>query len=255
MPTVTLLAKAYNSFQVKELYATLKSTFKDLKVKFEVCGVTNRDWIQLSVSGEDENVTLHYMDDKIGFCPTNLESVRKFSTIHGRVIGLDKNRNELCVDIGVFSPDPVDAAVSLPRLQAQLADGRKISLGKLVELFGLCKNLPLSIKVLSVDSDRSRIEAELAEAQQDQYGDWTRSLLDRLQIIGASYGEIKSALAKTGFNRDVVAIEALGTFEYSMVCKLGTDAAGLIPRLGKNLGKAAFTIFNPRKVIEFFGEE
>jgi hypothetical protein len=29
----------------------------------------------------------------------------------------------------------------------------------------------------------------------------------------------------------------------------------LIPRLGKNLGKAAFTIFNPRKVIEFFGEE
>jgi hypothetical protein len=253
MPTVTLLAKAYNSFQLKELYATLKPTFKDLKVKFEACGVTDRDWIQLSVSGEDENVTLHYMDDKIGFCPTNLESVRKFSTIRGRVIGLDKN--ELYVDIGVFSPDVVDAAVSLPRLQAQLADGRKMSLGKLVELFGLCKNLPLSVRVLSVNSDRSRVEAELAEAQQDQYGNWIRSLLDRLQIIGASYGEIKSALAKTGFNRDVVAIETLGTFEYSMVCKLGTDAAGLIPRLGKNLGKAAFTIFNPRKVIEFFGEE
>jgi hypothetical protein len=238
-----------------ELNSSLKSTFKDLKVKTEVCGVTNRGWIQLSVSGEDENVVLQYMDDKFGICPASLKSVGKFSTIKGRVIDLDKSKSELHVDVGVFSPSVVDAAVTLRRLQAQLADGRKISLGKLADLFGLCKNLPLAVKILDVDSDRSRIEAELAQGQQSQYGDWTRSLLDRLQIIGASHDEIRSVLAKTGFSRDVVAVEPLGTFEYSMVCKLGTDAAGLIPRIGKNLGKAAFTVFNPRKIIEFLGEE
>jgi hypothetical protein len=255
MPTVTLLIKVYNGFQRKELNTSLKSTFKDLKVKTEVCGVTNRGWIQLSVSGEDENVVLQYMDDKFGICPANLKSVGKFSTIRGRVVDLDGSKSELYVDVGVFSPGVVDAAVSLRRLQAQLADGREMSLGKLVDLFGLCKNLPLTVKILEVDSDRSRIEAELAQRQQSQYDDWTRSLLDRLQIIGASHDEIESVLAKTGFSRDVVAVEPLGIFEYSVVCKLGTDAAGLIPRIGKNLGKAAFTVFNPRKIIAFLGEE
>jgi hypothetical protein len=166
-----------------------------------------------------------------------------------------KNKSEFSVDVGVFSPNIVDAVVSLQCLQAQLADGRKIPLSRLVELFGLCGNLPLTIKILRIDDERNRIEAELAEKQRNQFSDWTRSLLDRLQIIGASHDEIKSALEKAGFRRDVVAIEPLGTFERSVVCKFGTDAAGLIPRIGKNLGRAAFTVFNPRKIVELLGED
>jgi len=31
-----------------------------------------------------------------------------------------------------------------------------------------------------------------------------------------------------------------------LTCKLGTDAAGLIPKIGRNLKKAKFAVFNPK---------
>jgi len=44
-------------------------------------------------------------------------------------------------------------------------------------------------------------------------------------------------------------------FEHAVLCKLGTDAAGLIPRMGKNLRKAVFSVFNPRKILALFGDD
>jgi hypothetical protein len=58
---------------------------------------------------------------------------------------------------------------------------------------------------------------------------------------------VKSA----GFERDVVDIEPLGIFESAVACKLGTDAVGLIPRIGRTLRNAAFATFSPRKIRAF----
>ena len=43
-------------------------------------------------------------------------------------------------------------------------------------------------------------------------------------------------------------MESLGLFEYALTCKLGTDAAGLIPRIGKILKTAKLTVFNPKRI-------
>jgi hypothetical protein len=40
-----------------------------------------------------------------------------------------------------------------------------------------------------------------------------------------------------------------------VVCKLGTDAVGLIPKIGKNLGNAGFAVFSPGRILAFFGNE
>jgi len=255
MPTVTLLAKAYNDFQLKQVGRNLGSTFDGLKVQTKICEVTSRGWIQIAVSGEDETVALHYLADRIGLCPADLENVKKFSTIKGYVVASDGNKNELCIDIGVFSPTNVDAAIPLQKLQAQLGDGRKASLRKFIEVFGFCEKLPLTIKILSVDKEKNRIEAELSENQQEQYRNWARTLLDRLLILGASHDEIRLALKSAGFSRDVIGIEPLGILEYAVVCKFGTDAAGLIPRIGRKLNQAAFSVFKPRRILEFFEEK
>jgi hypothetical protein len=52
--------------------------------------------------------------------------------------------------------------------------------------------------------------------------------------------------------RDTVGIEALGFFERAIVCKLGTDAVGLISKVGRNLKNATFAVFSPKKVLDFF---
>jgi hypothetical protein len=251
MLTVTLHAKAYNNFQLKLIDKLLKSKIKGLNVKTEVSGITPRRWVQITVSGEDEKVAVHYLADEIGLCPTHLEDMAKFSTIKGYIIGMDKSKGELLVDIGVFSPKIIDATISLQYLQAQLVDGRKIAFKKIVELFGFCENLPLTVKILNIDKEKNHVEAMLAEKQLTQYRSWTKSLLDQLIILGSSIYEVRLTLRKAGLNRDVLNVEPLGLFEFAVMCKLGTDAAGLIPKVGKNLRSAAFTVFNPKKVLAF----
>lgn len=255
MPTITLLAKAYNSFQLKQIDKNISITFEGLNVEIKIRGIAQRGWVEIAVSGMDENVALHYLGDRIGLCPADLENVKKFSNMKGYITGANESRNELYVDIGVFSPKIVDATVPLQKLQAQLGDGRKISLRKFVEVFGFCEKLPLTIKILSVDKEKGRVEAELSEKQQNQYKHWTRTLLDRLLILGASHDEIRLALKNTGFDRDVIDVEPLGILEHAVVCKLGTDAAGLIPRIGRRLSHAAFSVFKPTRILEFLEEK
>jgi len=251
MPAVTLSTKAYSNLQLKLVNEFLKSTLKGLNVETRILEVTPRGWVQLTVSGEDEDVAIRYLAEEVGLCPTSLEHVEKSSTIKGFVTALNKSRGELYVDLGASSPSIVDAAVSLQSLQAQLVDGRKIALRKVVELFGFCENLPLSVKVVNIDREKPHIEAALSEKQLAQFREWMRSLLDRLIVLDVSLDEVKHVLKTAGCSRDVVGIEPLGLFEHAVACKLGTDAAGLIPKVGKNLRNATFSIFNPRKILEF----
>ncbi len=73
-------------------------------------------------------------------------------------------------------------------------------------------------------------------------------MLDRLIVTGASRYEVNLIIAQEGLDRDVIDVEVLGTFEHALVCKLGTDAAGLIGSIGRRLRKAKFTVFNPKKM-------
>jgi len=252
MPTVTLLTKVFGGLRSKDLDENLRVMLEGLKVVAETRAATSRGWMQVTITGEDENVALNYLEQRIGLCPSSLENVARFSTITGRVKSLKESNNELLVDIGVFSPKIFDAAIPLSRLRAQLVDGERLSLDKIVWLFGLCENLPLTVKIERLDEERSLFKAEVAEDQMRRYAEWTGSLLDRLLILGAPLGRVKHALEQAGLNRDVVEVEQLGAFDFEAVCKMGTDAVGLIQKTGRNLGNAALAVFSPRRVLPFF---
>jgi hypothetical protein len=251
MHTVTLLIKAYNNSQLRMIKELLKSSLEGLKAESEVSEAAPSRWVRITVSGEDEKTALNYLEREFGRCPEQLESVEKFSTIKGRITKLDKSNNEVSVDVGVLSPRVVEATIPLVRLQGQLVDGRKVALSKLIELFGFCENLPLTVKVLNVAVSENHVEAMLARKQLAQYGSWTKSLLDRLVILGATLHDVESAVKRAECGRDVVNVEPLGLLEYAVVCKLGTDAAGLIPKVGRQLSQAVFSVFSPKRILEF----
>jgi len=249
MPTVTLLEKVYGSLSPENFEPVYSSLCKGLKVKLRVVGETNRGWVQIEVSGEDEIAALHFLDRETGLAPVSLDTLRKFSVTRGRVVFSGKSKKELYVDIGVFSPETYDAVIPLQGLQAQLADGKKLPLRRLVELFCLCDNLPLEVKIVrDVDAKKRRIEAELSEAQLSQITSWIRSSFDRLIVLGAFVYDVERAVKLSRHFRDVVKIESLGMLEHVALCKLGTDAVGLIPKLGRFLPDAAFVPFSPRKI-------
>ena len=248
MTTRTLLTKISTDSQLKQIDKALKHSLNGLEVEATVIGTVAGGWVQVAIAGEDEGIATNYLIKEIGFCPTNFENVKKFSTLKGYVRGIG---GELTVDVGVFEPKIVHATVPLRQLQAKLVDGRKIALKKIAELFGLCEGLPLTVKVISLDEAESRIDAELSSKQISKYGVWRDSLLDRLLVLGSSLHEINATIERGKLDRDVIEVEPLGVFEHALTCKLGTDAAGLIPKIGRNMKNARFAVFNPKRLRDF----
>jgi hypothetical protein len=249
MTALTLLTKIDNDSQLKQVAKALQVLLKGLEVEVKVLGAVAGGWVQISLSGEDEEIATNYVIKKVGLCPASFKNVKKFSTLKGYI--RDVGKNELTVDVGVFQPKIVPATVSLSHLQAALVDGRKVALRKIAELFGFCEGLPVSVKVKDLDEEDSRLDAELASKQVRKYAVWRESLLDRLLVLGAAFHEVEATLEHAKLDRDVIDVENLGLFEHAFTCKLGTDAAGLIPKIGRSLKSARFAVFNPKTLRRF----
>ncbi len=111
--------------------------------------------------------------------------------------------------------------------------------------------MPLEVKILGdVDVEMGIVEAELSELQFSQFFRWVRSNLDRLLVFGVPLSSVERAVKASRHFRDIIRIESLGLFEHAALCKLGTDAVGLIPKLGSLLPTAVLASFSPRKVAK-----
>jgi hypothetical protein len=253
MTTLTLLVKASNLGQVKQIDELLKAQFEELDVEVQVLTNSANKWVQVSLSGEDEAIATSYVTKQIGTCPTNLEVAKNSPVLKGYISQLDLNKQELIVDAGIFEPKTVLATISLPCLQKQLVDERKVDLKKIAEIYGLAERIPINIKPLSPNDEESEVlEAELSVDQVEKLHGWQQSLLDRLIILGASKETIENVLERTRLNRDVIGIETFGMFEHALTCKLGTNAAGLVGVVGRYLRNSVFVVFNAKKSLDFY---
>jgi hypothetical protein len=250
MTALALLTKISDNNQLEQVGKALKFSFKGLEVETEIIGTVAGGWVQIALAGEDEGIATNYVIKEIGLCPSNFGNVKRFSTLKGYIKNIGKN-GELSVDVGVFQPKIIYATVALRYLQTKLVDGRELALRKIAELFGLCEGLPVSVKVLGLKEEESRIDAELSGRQIRQYLVWRESLLDRLLVLGSSLHEVTAAIEHAQLKRDVIDVEPLGLLEHALTCKLGTDAAGLIPKIGRTLKNAHFSVFNAKTVINF----
>jgi len=247
---VLLLEKTYGHVPAQAFEPLLKSMCKDLKVQVKVVTETAQEWVEVEVNGEDKLVVLQLLQREFGLAPKSVDNVEKFSVLRGRIVDSRKSGSELYVDVGVFVPKVVYAELPLQSLQAQLADGKRLALQRLIELFCVLDYLPLHVRIVNTElgSENQTFLAELAERQLALFTDWLRSSLDRLVILGAQYGNVEHAVENSRHFRDVVRIESLGWLEHAVVCKLGTDAVGLIPAIGRFLRTATLAPFSPRKI-------
>lgn len=256
MPIVTILEKLYGSYSP----TTFEKIFSDLIIglKAQLCfvGTTDRGWIQLDVSGADETAALSLLDRKIGLALDSSDNLKKFSVMQGKIIFSNKNGNKLYVDLGVGSPNVCDAAVSDKLVYTQLTDGKEIPHKKLVELFCLYDNFPLEIKIIEdVIVGNETVKAQLSESQLSFFKSCISSRFDRLIILGSLFYDVERAIKLSRHSRDIIRIESLGVLEQVVLCKLGTDAVGLIPRIGRSLKSAVLFPFSPKKIIETLGSE
>lgn len=242
-----LLAKIHRPGNLDRIKRTVFEFLEDLDAKAEITGIVAGKWPEIEISGEDEGIATSYIAREIGFCPEKLQTVEEFAILKGYVTSAEEERG-ISVDVGVFEPSAVDATIPLSHLRAQLVDGRSLETKGIAELYGFCKDLPIQVKVTEVDQTNIHMEAELSTMQVLRLKSWIESLMDRLIVVGATYGEVQKALCHGGLKRDVVDIESLGVLEHALACKLGTDAVGLVSIIGRRLGNAKLTVFNSRRL-------
>jgi hypothetical protein len=254
MPTVTLLEKLYSSASPEIFEKQYSSLLSGLDVQIRFVGTTDRGWIQLEVSGKDENIAISFLDREAGLASTALDEIKKFSVLQGRIISSGKTTSELHVEIGTLQV--LNAALSEKCLQAQLADGKNIPLPELVELFCLYDNLPLEIKIAqNAKAGKNAVKAQLSDAQLSMFSRWVRNGFDRLIVLGSTFSDVEHAVKFSKHSRDTIKTESLGVLEQVIICKLGTDAVGLIPKLGRFLKSAVLVPFSPKKITEALGNQ
>lgn len=249
MPTVTLLEKLYANISLKMAESQIQASCKGLEVTVRVAEATSRRWLQLNVSGEDEVAALNLLKKKFGIAPAYIKNIREGNIYTGKIIFSGKSRTEIHVDIGAFLPKHMIAAVSLQHLQSQLVDGKRLPLQRLSQLFCFLDNFPVEILIKGTHNEQRFFAAELSERQILLFSSWVASNLDRLVVLGAFPKTIENAVRASGHLRDIVEIENLGMLEHAIVCKLGTDAVGLIPRFGRLIPNAVFGVFSPTEIL------
>lgn len=248
MPSVTLLEKLYANLSRKTAESRIQASCEGLDVTIKVAEVTKRGWIRLDVSGEDEVAALSLLEKEFGIVPVYAKNVIEGDVYSGKIILSGRSSIEIYVDVGVFLPEYMEATVTLQHLQAQLVDGKKLPLQRITQLFCFLDNLPIRILIKRIDGKRNHFIAELAEAQISLISQWTGSNLERLIVVGVFSDTVENAVKRIGHLRDIAEIERLGMLEHAVVCKLGTNAVGLIPKLGRLMPNAVFGVFSPKEI-------
>jgi hypothetical protein len=249
MIELTLLVKTHSEHQSRQIEKALNRPFGELNVKARIVGTKAGGWVQAVFDGEDENIAANYAVNELGVCPAGTDKLRGETILKGYIVDFAKANERLTVDVGIFQPKTVHTVIPLLYLQTQLVEGKKMSLKKISELYGLCEDLPVEVKVGRFAGEESEIEARFSDNEVERFQTWKESLLDRLMILGLSIQDIRNILKHENLDRDIIDIESLGLLEHALTCKLGTDAAGLIPRIGKKVRRARFAVFNPKKLL------
>lgn len=250
MTKLILLEKLYGSnwFRAKRLIQKrLFSVAAGLNIFLKKIKKTPRGLIQIEVTGEDIIVFKNYLKKTYGLAVEELKQVNIKRKIRGKIVDSGRIGYGIYVDIGITSPKTIDALVPLYKLRSQLLGGRQFSIKKILKNYCLYDNMPLEIIITKVDYENMKIEAELSKNQIVTYRKWFDTDLDRVIVIGATADIVNEAIKKSRVSRDIEKIVSFGLLEQSIICKKGTEAPGIIAKIGSNLPKVSLRAFSSKK--------
>jgi len=228
-----------------KLEKTLNGLKGDLTASLTLDGFSERGWARINVIGEDSEIVAELITRKFGVAHTKLNEVDIAGVYDAQPIESDKEG--LTCDLGLSGPSPT-CLIPSRNLQAQLADGKTMQTRKLVECYCLYPGERISVRATRKTNDE--IEAWLSDEEIDLLSRRITSGLDRIMASDCYKEEAEAAVLKTHLTRDVIAVESVTLTMQSIICKLGTDAVGLIPKLGYILRKQRFRPFSPKKIVK-----
>jgi hypothetical protein len=190
-------------------------------------------WLQIRARGEDAGAFLNLLKQEYGEAPMSRSNLEKWDVVNGFVAGAGRIGYGVYIDIGIQQPAPKDALYPLHRMRAQLADGEAKSSREILDANGLTDYVPMKSVVTELEGEN--ISVELADEARDELVSWRKYPFDRVIVIGADKTQAENAVKASGLQSDIVEVESLSLFVQSLLCKIGTDAHGVIAKIGNRL--------------------
>ena len=209
----------------------LVNQVKGLNVEFEFS--LERYWLLIRAKGEDAEAFLNLIKREYGEVPLSRSNLEMWDVVNGFITGAGRIGYGVYVDIGIQHPAPKDALYPLHRMRAQLAEGEPKSAREILEANALVDYVPLKMVVTELEDEN--ISVELNDAERDKLVTWRKYPFDRVIVVGADKTLVENAVRASGLEGDVVKVESLSLFVQSILCKIGTDAPGVIAKIGNRL--------------------
>jgi hypothetical protein len=218
----------------------------ELSASAALAGFSDNGWAKIDIEGEDREILQEIISRELGRAQTDLAQIENQSSYLGIVntVGAD-----LAVDIGIEKPAPLNVVVSPRALRAQLCDGKLLSCKEITENYCIHTGSRLAVRITRSERDTRRLEGWLADSQIELFSDQIASRLERVQVFDCTRQRVEFALRSLNLERDVISVEPNTLTVHSVVCKLGTNAIGLIPRLGAVLRRSGLMPFLPSRII------
>jgi hypothetical protein len=190
-------------------------------------------WLQIRAKGEDADAFLNLLRTERGEAPVSRANLEKWDSVKGFVAGAGRIGYGVYIDIGIQDPRPKDALYPLHRMRAQLADGEPKSAREILDGNALVDFVPLNMTVTELEGEN--ISVEMNDEARDNLVSWRKYPFDRVIVVGADKTQAENAVRVSGLQSDIVEVESLSLFVQSLVCKIGTDAPGVIAKIGGRL--------------------
>lgn len=225
----------------------LRSVKGELEASIRLDGFSRSGWARLVLEGEDSDVLMELLARDLGQAHTNAANLEAQGVYQGIVSG--EADNSLEIDIGIETPRPMNVKIGLAALRAQLGDGKSLRSNEIIHEYCLVPGSRTTVRLTRLEPDTQTVEGWLADSQIKRFSSLIETGLDRIQITDCFRAEVENAVKKSRIERDTVAIESETLTAQSIGCKLGTDAVGLIPKLGKILRNRKLDPFIPRRIL------
>jgi hypothetical protein len=247
---ITLLQRP-GKVAAKEFGVTLEETLSKLRGELSAStkpvGLSAKGWAKVEIYGEDAEVATEIISRELGRAEPDLSQIEAQENYYGIVDGVDA---VLSVDIGIEKPSSPSVHLNMNGLRAQLCDGKPLSSNAIAKYYCIHRGSRLAIRITRLEPDTSTLEAWLADSQIELFSHWITSRLERVQVFDCTRSSLENAIRRASLERDVISVEPSTLTSHSVVCKLGTDAIGLIPRLGAKLRKSELEPFVPKRILK-----
>ena len=236
-----ITARSFNQ-RLEKALIELKT---ELNATTNLDGFTSNRWARIGISGEDSEILSELITNEYGLAHADLREIEVPGVYESIIIG--SNAQGLEFDVGLEKPGHVKCSVPANHLIAQLADGKNIQCREIIDNYSLYPGVRLSVRVTR-KTDKE-IEAWLSDTQIERLSRWITSGLDRIEIFDCYRQEVEAAILKANLSRDIASADRITLTVQSIVCKLGTDAVGLIPKLGSVLKRQRLRPFIPQRIV------